>query len=160
MYVIEEGQVQLSRHGMIISVLTKDGFIGDSALQPGRRLRDRSAYALTDANLALLTKADCTLISKDYPNLLGAFEKIGARKAKIEAIRMNELLQVRNTPPLFVLRLSDIQKKKDHLPRRARDNVRDVEDNSGFVCLRTRRMSWVCRYRARRCSMCSRRLAI
>ena len=93
MYVIEEGQVQLSRYGLVIGVMQKNSFFGEAALQPGRRLRDRSAYALVDSILALLSKTDCERIAKDYPNLITSFEHVAARKTKIEAIRMNQLLQ-------------------------------------------------------------------
>lgn len=93
MYVIEEGQVQLSRYGLVIGVMQKSSFFGEAALQPGRRARDRSAYALVDSTLALLSKMDCERIARDYPNLISAFEHVAARKTKLEAIRMNQLLQ-------------------------------------------------------------------
>ena len=64
MYVIEQGRIQMSRHGMIIGVICNPGFFGESALQPGRRVRDRSAYALENSTLAMLRKVDCEQIAK------------------------------------------------------------------------------------------------
>ena len=90
MYVVESGKVQMSRHGMIIGVLLKGSFFGESALQPGRRIRDRSAYALQESSLAMLRKVDCERIAKDYPNLLAGLERVATRKAKMEAVRMRQ----------------------------------------------------------------------
>eukprot|EP01043_Picozoa_sp_COSAG02_P035479 COSAG02_NODE_2543_length_8570_cov_24.762956_11_plen_556_part_00 len=93
MYVVEEGKVQMSRYGLVIGVLGKHSFLGEAALQPGRRIRDRSAYALVDSTLGLLTKADVEGISKDYPDLIKSFAHVAARKTKVEAIRMNKMLR-------------------------------------------------------------------
>lgn len=84
MYVVENGEVQLSRYGLVIGVMHKSSFFGESALQPGRRVRDRSAYALVDSTLALLTKIDCERIARDYPNMMASFEHVAARKTKME----------------------------------------------------------------------------
>ena len=93
MYVIEQGRIQMSRHGMIIGVICNPGFFGESALQPGRRVRDRSAYALENSTLAMLRKVDCEQIAKDYPELIPGLNRVATRKAKAEAVRMRQLLQ-------------------------------------------------------------------
>ena len=93
MYVVEGGKVQMSRHGMIIGVICNPGFFGESALQPGRRVRDRSAYALENSTLAMLRKVDCEQIAKDYPELIPGLNRVATRKAKAEAVRMRQLLQ-------------------------------------------------------------------
>ena len=116
MYVIEQGRIQMSRHGMIIGVICNPGFFGESALQPGRRVRDRSAYALENSTLAMLRKVDCEQIAKDCkivilsrfvavrlahpksitisdPELIPGLNRVATRKAKAEAVRMRQLLQ-------------------------------------------------------------------
>ena len=84
MYVVESGKVQMSRHGMIIGVLLKGSFFGESALQPGRRIRDRSAYALQESSLAMLRKRGALVVDvapdKLTSSLLGRYLEIKARR--------------------------------------------------------------------------------
>eukprot|EP01046_Picozoa_sp_COSAG06_P054999 COSAG06_NODE_9967_length_1780_cov_1.164783_1_plen_343_part_00 len=93
MFIVEEGRVQQTRHGMTIGVLGKGSFFGERALQPGRITRDRSSFALINSQLALLAKSDCERIAKDHPNLLHNFLTISKRRAKMQAVRMNRVLQ-------------------------------------------------------------------
>ena len=53
-YIIQEGKVQLSRHGLVIGTLGVNSFVGERALQPGRIKRDRSALALVNCQLGML----------------------------------------------------------------------------------------------------------
>lgn len=59
MYVLERGEVELSRYDNYIGTLAKNSFFGFEALLPGRQRRPRSAKAVTNCELGFISKEDC-----------------------------------------------------------------------------------------------------
>lgn len=96
MYIIREGKVQIMRYGLTIGVLHKDCFFGEDcmvAVAPGKRnLRQRTAVAIEDCELAFLRAADADKIAADHPAMLQSFQDLASKKEMVENGRLNMMI--------------------------------------------------------------------
>lgn len=96
MYIIREGRVQILRFGMTIGVLHRNCFFGEDCMtqvEPGKRnVRQRTAFAIQDCELAFLRATDADTIALDHPDMLKSFQDLSAKKACVEHERLNMMI--------------------------------------------------------------------
>ena len=96
MYIIREGRVQILRFGMTIGVLHRNCFFGEDCMmqvEPGKKnVRQRTAFAIQDCELAFLRATDADTIALDHPEMLQSFQNLAAKKACVEHERLNMMI--------------------------------------------------------------------
>ena len=92
MFVVEEGGIVLQRFGVILGQLTTRSFFGHEGLLPGQHVREHTAIARRDSQLAFLTQGDMKSVIMEHPEVLHQLRECGRRRAKHESDRLNRLI--------------------------------------------------------------------
>ena len=59
-------------------------------VEPGKRnIRQRTAFAIEDCELAFLSKSNADKIAEQHPEMLTSFQNLASRKACVEHERLN-----------------------------------------------------------------------
>ena len=59
-------------------------------VEPGKRnVRQRTAFAIEDCELAFLSKSNADKIAEQHPEMLTSFQNLASRKACVEHERLN-----------------------------------------------------------------------
>ena len=71
-------------------------------VEPGKRnIRQRTAFAIEDCELAFLSKSNADKIAEQHPEMLTSFQNLASRKACVEHERLN-MSETSLTPSLSV----------------------------------------------------------
>jgi CRP-like cAMP-binding protein len=92
-FIIEEGVVELSRFNVLLASLEKGSAFGEDALYGGR-MRERSALAAMDCELACITMDKIVELSENFPDLGRRLEEISNKRLQREKGRLQSILDV------------------------------------------------------------------
>jgi CRP-like cAMP-binding protein len=93
MYFIETGRVRLVRYGLTLGVLSTGGFFGTEGLLPGKNAREHTVTAMNNCELLFMAGRDVQKIALKHPELIANIREAGARRARREDARLNQLIR-------------------------------------------------------------------
>lgn len=91
-FIIEDGTIEISRYEVLLARLSNGAAFGEEALRPGKNRRSRTALAITDCDLVIVTQDDVLSLFAEYPELAERLEDVQSKRRKKEQQRLKGMM--------------------------------------------------------------------
>jgi len=95
MYIIEMGEIEISRYNIVLTLLSKGSFLGEDVLDAEDETvrRERTAIATINSELAFLSCDDVKELSHEFPLLKRQLEDFSTRRNRRQNAKLQQVLE-------------------------------------------------------------------